>query len=390
MVKGAAYLLLALLILGAIAYHWFSERARNRVTLDRRLVAIATPGTAPVRNPLIAITVPERIAPLLAQAQIELTVPALQAMIGAGLVLVLVLLVLVGPAVALAALVGLPMMALSWLQGRARKRVEGLTDAMPLYLDGVRQLQSVGNSLSQALAARGRDRSEIEGKLRSAGYFESGAIDGFVWLRLSAALAVGAVTLVTAWTLTGNPLKAIFPTFALSGLTYIGAKYVLHMRASSRERILSNEFPFLLDLMLMMLESGVSLDQCFRGIARDERVAVPNHSRLVAMLVDDLDRGQDYQVAFDRWAQRVGVNGSRELAALFRQSLFQGMELVPALREFIREFSQRRVARAREAIGKITVRMVVLMLVFFMPALFIVLAGPPVAAILDTLRSTGR
>ncbi|WP_159979595.1 MULTISPECIES: type II secretion system F family protein [unclassified Novosphingobium] len=150
MVKGVAYLLLAFLLLGVMAYSWFSERARGRVTLDRRLEAISSPGTAPVRQ-IMAVTVPERIAPLLAQAQIELTVPALQMIIGVGLFLALILLLVAGPALALAALVGLPMMALSWLQGRARKRVEALTDAMPLYLDGVRQLQSVGNSLSQAL-----------------------------------------------------------------------------------------------------------------------------------------------------------------------------------------------------------------------------------------------
>ncbi|WP_404476299.1 type II secretion system F family protein [Novosphingobium sp. BL-52-GroH] len=150
MVKGAAYLLLALLILGVMAYGWFSERAGGRVALDRRLEAISSPGTAPVRS-INAVTVPERIAPLLAQAQVELTVQALQTIIGAGLVLALVLLLLTGPAVALVLLVGLPMAALSWLQARARKRVEALTDALPLYLDGVRQLQSIGNSLSQAL-----------------------------------------------------------------------------------------------------------------------------------------------------------------------------------------------------------------------------------------------
>jgi tight adherence protein B len=150
MVKGTAYLLLALLILGVMVYSWLSERARNRVALDRRLEAVARPGTAPVRV-ISAVTVPERIAPLLAQAQIEVTVQALQLLIGAGLLMVLILLLLAGPAVALIVLVGLPMAALSWLKGRARKRVEALTDAMPLYLDGVRQLQAVGNSLSQAL-----------------------------------------------------------------------------------------------------------------------------------------------------------------------------------------------------------------------------------------------
>ncbi|KPH65888.1 type II secretion system F family protein [Novosphingobium sp. ST904] len=239
--------------------------------------------------------------------------------------------------------------------------------------------------LPRMFTVRGRDRSEIEQKLRKAGYFEANALETFAWLRLSAAGGVALASMATCFVINGNPLRPLFPTLALAGLTYIGAKYVLQMRAATRERILTAEFPFLLDLMLMMLESGVSLDQCFRGIAREERVAVPNHARLVAMLVEDLDRGQDYQLAFDRWASRVAVNGARELATVFRQSLFHGMELVPSLREFIREFSQRRVARAREAIGSITVRMVILMLVFFMPALFIVLAGPPVAAILDTL-----
>jgi tight adherence protein C len=244
--------------------------------------------------------------------------------------------------------------------------------------------------LPRLFLARGRDRGEIEDRLRSAGHFRVGALDRFVQLRLAATVfcalsAFGAARLAGA-----RPFITLLGTFIAGGLAYIGAKVALRMQAATRERLLTAEFPFLLDLMLMMLESGVSLDQCFRSIARDERVAVPRHGPLIAMLVEDLDRGQDYAAALDRWATRVAVSGARELATLFRQSLFQGMELAPALREFIAEFSQRRVARAREAIGKITVKMVVLMLVFFMPALFVVLAGPPVAAILDTLRSTAK
>jgi len=235
--------------------------------------------------------------------------------------------------------------------------------------------------------ARGRDRAEIEQSLKDAGYFDGKALDRFIWMRLTATVALAATAFVALHMVGVRTVITLFCTFAAGGLTYIGAKYALRMQASKRERRLTAEFPFLLDLMLMMLESGVSLDQCFRSIARDERVAVPHHGRLIGMLVEDLDRGQDYQVAFDRWAARVAVFGAKELATLFRQSLFQGMELAPALREFIIEFSQRRVARARESIGKITVKMVILMLIFFMPALFVVLAGPPVAAILDTLRS---
>jgi tight adherence protein C len=239
--------------------------------------------------------------------------------------------------------------------------------------------------LPRIFLARGRDRNEIEGKLKDAGFFDSKALDRFVWLRLVATAVLAALAFAALRGMGATAFITSLGTFIAGGSTYLGAKYVLHTQAAKRERRLSIEFPFLLDLMLMMLESGVSLDQCFRSISRDERVAVPHHGALLAMLVDDLDRGLDYQTTFDRWASRVGVFGAKELATLFRQSLFQGMELAPALREFITEFSQRRVARARESIGKITVKMVFLMLIFFMPALFIVLAGPPVAAILDTL-----
>ena len=240
--------------------------------------------------------------------------------------------------------------------------------------------------LPRPFLARGRDRSEIERQLRDAGEFGAGAIVRFVWLRLGVTLAFAAAAFLAARAADAQPLVTLLVTFIAGGLAYIGSKVALRMRATERERRLTAEFPFLLDLMLMMLESGVSLDQAFRSIARDERIAVPYHGPLIAMLVEDLDRGQDYATALDRWAARVAVSGARELATLFRQSLFQGMELAPPLRAFVTEFSQRRVARAREAIGKVTVRMVMLMLVFFMPALFVVLAGPPVAAILDTLR----
>ena len=241
--------------------------------------------------------------------------------------------------------------------------------------------------LPRLLLAKGRDRDEIERQLRDAGRFAADGVDRFVWRRLLATVAATLLALALAQTAQASAFVAALVAFIAGGLAYVGAKYALKLQAARRERRLSAEFPFLLDLMLMMLESGVSLDQCFRSIARDERAAVPHHGPLIAMLVDDLDRGQDYQTALDRWAQRVSAPGANELATLFRQSLFQGMELAPALREFIVEFSQRRVARAREAIGRITVRMVVLMLVFFMPALFVVLAGPPVSAIFDTLRS---
>lgn len=238
--------------------------------------------------------------------------------------------------------------------------------------------------------AQGRDRTEIEEKLRQAGFEGAQIVDHFVMLRLGAT-AVGAIAMTLLSRLIwGSFFAKPLAIFIAAGLMFIAAKQLLQLVANHRARELTSEFPFLIDLMLMMLESGVSLDQCFRSIIKDESAAAPRHVKLIAMLVDDLDRGMGYDVALDRWAARVGVSGSRELAVLFRQGLFQGIQLTPALREFADEFTQRRIARAREAAGQIAVRMVVLMLLFFMPALFIVLGGPPVITLFDTLKGMSK
>ncbi len=244
--------------------------------------------------------------------------------------------------------------------------------------------------LPTILGAEGRDRTSLERQLQLAGYQDPRAVNQFLWLRLAVTLLAALLVALLSRIAWGGWLSRPMLIIIAAGLAFVGARQALNLLASGRARKITAEFPFLLDLMLMMLESGVSLDQCFRSIARDEQAAVPHHGQLIGLLVTDLDRGMRYELALDRWAARVAVSGSKELASLFRQAMFQGIELAPALREFAREFTQRRVARAREAMGGITVRMVVLMILFFMPALFIVLGGPPVVALLDTLRASAR
>src|SRR3546814_7389733 len=117
-------------------------------------------------------------------------------------------------------------------------------------------------------------------------------------------------------------------------------------------RRVNDELPFVLDLMTMMLESGVSLDQCFRTLAGPEGSAAPCVRQTMKLLVDDLQHAIPYPAALQRWAASLVVDGVRELSGLFRQSLFQGTELGPVLKEFGADFTAKRVARARESTGR--------------------------------------
>lgn len=237
----------------------------------------------------------------------------------------------------------------------------------------------------RVLVAGAKDREEITQALRSAGHYEAEAVLVFAGLRFTAAILALVGTGLGLW-LTGHwGGMARFLPLAAGGVTYVGAKSALQWRASIRQRRVAAELPFVLDLMLLMLESGISLDQCFRSIAQMSNGAIPLVRQSIRLLVEDIQRGMPYDQAFDRWADRLGVNGGRELTAMFKQTMFHGTELGPALREFVREFADKRVSAVRESIGRKTTQMTVVMIIFLMPALFIVLCSPAVVTIFRTL-----
>jgi tight adherence protein B len=145
--SGAAYLLLSLLIIAGVGWQLLAEQARQRAVIDRRLglaLSAAPPRAA-------ALAVPARIAPLLAQAQIEFTTRAVGMAGGLLLLIALSALLAAGPVTALAVMAGVPTALLGWVHRRAQRRVEALIEALPYYIDAVRQMQAVGNSLAQAL-----------------------------------------------------------------------------------------------------------------------------------------------------------------------------------------------------------------------------------------------
>lgn len=244
--------------------------------------------------------------------------------------------------------------------------------------------------LATILAGGSEGRTEIEHDLAAAGYVPSMTILPFGIIRLAATTGTGLVLYIVMTLTRPASLANTAIPIAASALTFLAAKYFLKASSARRSRKITGELPFTLDIFVMMVESGASLDQCFRIFATSEGRAAPIVQGAVALLVEDIQRGMSYDLALARWSDRLGVAGGRELAGVLRQSLSHGTELSAALREFSREFSERRVFVARESIGKKTTQMTVAMLVLLMPALMIVLAGPAVSTLGATLQSLSK
>ncbi|MDE8650502.1 type II secretion system F family protein [Novosphingobium album (ex Liu et al. 2023)] len=266
MVRGLAYLVLALITVAMTVVYFTGERARLFADVDRRLALLAPADAVPARGAR-PLSLPVRIAPLLAQAQLEITTHTLRLLVGVGLALAVLALLVAGPLATLAVLVGLPMLALAWVRQRARKRVDQLIEALPHYIDAVRQLQAVGNSLSQALERGLADAPDIVKSFfaPAARRLEMGAPVGDTMQQLADRLQIPEVSMLAAAIKTnlryGGSISAVLRNLAHILRERVRVKWELQA-ATSEAKVSSRvliAMPLLAMALLMMMNPGYIL-----------------------------------------------------------------------------------------------------------------------------------
>jgi tight adherence protein C len=230
----------------------------------------------------------------------------------------------------------------------------------------------------------GASDESLRRALAGAGYFQHAALPAFAALRLLCTGLVFFLALLRGGTARpATLLLAVFLAFFCSRLFVV----LLKLAAETRQRAVRRELPPVVDVLLMVLNSGVSIDQCLRYVTGLLEQAAPITSIVFKRYIADVDSGMSYEAAFERMGQRLGVDEGHDLASLIKQALLQGGEIMTSLEHFSTELTDKRVATAREQIGRKSVLLTLVMLVFFMPVLMITLAGPAVSNITDTLAT---
>jgi tight adherence protein C len=230
----------------------------------------------------------------------------------------------------------------------------------------------------------GASDESLQAALAKAGFFQPSALHIFVALRLAGTVAVFFAVLLNASTVGATTLiLAVFFAFFCSRVFVI----LLKRKAEGRERHLRRELPSVVDLLVMVLNSGISIDQSLRYVAGMLGRTAPLNSIVLDRYVADIDSGMSFEAAFERMGQRFGMNEGYDLAHLIKQSLLQGGEIVASLESFGAELADKRIAIAREQIGRKSVLLTLAMLAFFMPVLMIALGGPAVSQIMKTLTA---
>lgn len=254
---------------------------------------------------------------------------------------------------------------------------------------GIDRLMASLEQLGRRIAG-GSVSQEVRDLVVQAGFFTGAAPYIFLALRLS-----GAILLTITMFLWLHATQGLGPIQLVAGgffgyLVYRYALIVVKLLAERRATKIRREMPPVLDIMLMVLDAGVSIDQALRHVANVAPKTAPVCGYVLKRLVGDVESGVPYDAALDRMGQRLGVDEGQDLANIIKQAMLSGGELGATLRRFSADLSDIRMAQARESVGKKATQLTMVMILFFMPVLLIVLAGPAAVKLTDGIGSVAQ
>lgn len=146
--------------------------------------------------------------------------------------------------------------------------------------------------------------------------------------------------------------------------------------ADKRQQEISLSFPDSLDMMLICVQGGIGIEAAINRIAE----TVSEHSEALAeelgILSAELGMLNDRKAAFQGFATRVGSGPARSFATAMLQAEQYGTSVSKALRVLSEESRETRMAAAEQKAAALPPKLTVPMIIFFLPALFIVILGP--------------
>ena len=216
-------------------------------------------------------------------------------------------------------------------------------------------------------------------KLAMAGYRGQAPLIAFMFFRFVMPFVLFIVALIYLfllthfhWTLMMKVAAAV--AGALFGY-YLPDLFVSNM-IQRRQVSIMQAFPDALDLMLICVESGMSIEAAFSKVAAEIGVQSAELAEELALTTAELSYLPDRRQAFDNLARRCGHDGVKAVAIALNQAEKYGTPMGQALRVTATENREMRFQAAEKKAAALPAKLTVPMIVFFLPCLFVVIGGP--------------
>ena len=174
-------------------------------------------------------------------------------------------------------------------------------------------------------------------------------------------------------------IQQIFMTALLPAIVgYMLPKYWVTKRVQTRQEEISNGFPDSLDLMLVCVEAGQSLDQSIIRVSEEMRSSFPALSEEFMIVAHEMKAGKDKTAVLRDMAERAGVADVASFVTVLIQSQQFGTSIAEALRVYAGEMRDKRVMRAEEKANTLPTKMTLATMMLTVPPLLIIMIGPSI------------
>ncbi|HSS13551.1 MAG TPA: type II secretion system F family protein [Rhizomicrobium sp.] len=226
-------------------------------------------------------------------------------------------------------------------------------------------------------------------KLSSAGYRGQAPLITFMFFRFVMPFIVFVVVLFYLFVimhLSWSPVQKVGAAFVGALIGYFLPDMFVNNMIARRQTSIMRAFPDALDLMLICVESGMSIESSFTRVASEIGSQSAELAEELALTTAELSYLPDRRQAFDNLAKRCGHAGVKAVATALNQAEKYGTPLGQALRVTATENREMRMQEAERKAASLPAKLTVPMIIFFLPCLFIVIMGPAIIHIRHTLH----
>ncbi|NYT61728.1 type II secretion system F family protein [Alcaligenaceae bacterium] len=239
----------------------------------------------------------------------------------------------------------------------------------------VRGFQVMGKALPLFDAAQ---RSEMNKKLVSAGYRQVGALPLIMGVAACCAMLMAVLVVVKGWPLLADRGLIVHIVSVLVAI-YIGLmmpRIVLDRLVVRRQKDIQRNFPDALDLLVVCTNAGLGLNAALQRVAEELAFLAPELADELELTSGQLQLSGDMAQVLHELADRIGLASIRSLVSTLIQSRQFGTPIGQALRVLSRSERTARLMRTEEAAAKLAVKITLPMMLFILPTVLIVAAGP--------------
>lgn len=236
---------------------------------------------------------------------------------------------------------------------------------------------------------KAEEMSAIKMKLLRAGYPDKSAVRVFHAAKMVfglSGLALGALYAFLQMANEEVSTQSMMLYILLPGaLGYYLPQYWVNKRMTKRQTEIIQGFPDALDMMLVCVEAGQSLDQSIIRVGKESRVGYPALADEFDMVAHEVKAGKERVTVLKDMAERVGVPDVASFVTTLVQSAAFGTSIAEALRVYSADMRDKRVMRAEEKANMLPTKLTLGTMMFTVPPLMIILIGPSVYGIATML-----